>query len=66
MRTTLVTEKNGRIAALFRAFTGRNVKAMEARIYIPIYDQILNRGVRSGIETVVAPDDVAEFRYPGL
>jgi len=35
----------------------------EKQLYIPIHHQVLNWGMKSGIGTVVAPDDAAKFKY---
>ena len=35
----------------------------EQQLYIPIHHQVLNWGMGSGIDTVVAPDDTAKFKY---
>jgi len=32
-------------------------------IYLPIHHQVLNWGMRSDIDTIVAPDDTAKFKY---
>ncbi len=33
------------------------------QLYIPIHHQVLNWGMRSNVQTVVAPDDAAKFKY---
>ncbi|MXY32602.1 MAG: ABC transporter substrate-binding protein, partial [Boseongicola sp. SB0664_bin_43] len=38
----------------------------DEQIYIPIHHQVLNWGMKSGIQTVVAPDDTAKFKYFSL
>ena len=35
----------------------------DRQIYIPIHHQVLNWGMKTGIQTVVAPDDTAKFKY---
>ncbi len=35
----------------------------EEVIYIPIHHQVLNWGMKDEIETIVAPDDTAKFKY---
>ena len=35
----------------------------DEQLYIPIHHQVLNWGMKSNIETVVAPDDTAKFKY---
>ena len=35
----------------------------EEQIYIPIHHQVLNWGMKSEIDTIVAPDDAAKFKY---
>ncbi len=33
------------------------------QLYIPIHHQVLNWGMKSNVQTVVAPDDTAKFKY---
>ncbi len=33
------------------------------QLYIPIHHQVLNWGMKSNVETIVAPDDTAKFKY---
>lgn len=35
----------------------------DKQLYIPIHHQVLNWGMASKIDTIVAPDDTAKFRY---
>ncbi|WP_147125461.1 ABC transporter substrate-binding protein [Shimia ponticola] len=35
----------------------------DEQLYIPIHHQVLNWGMKSGVQTVVAPDDTAKFKY---
>ncbi|MEM9551480.1 MAG: ABC transporter substrate-binding protein [Pseudomonadota bacterium] len=35
----------------------------EEQLYIPIHHQVLNWGMASNIDTIVAPDDTAKFKY---
>ncbi len=35
-------------------------------LYIPIHHQVLNWGLKSNIDTIVAPDDAAQFKYFSL
>ena len=35
----------------------------EDQLYIPIHHQVLNWGMKSGVGTIVAPDDTAKFKY---
>ena len=35
----------------------------DEQLYIPIHHQVLNWGMKSGVGTVVAPDDAAKFKY---
>ena len=35
----------------------------EEQLYIPIHHQVLNWGMKSGVGTIVAPDDAAKFKY---
>jgi peptide/nickel transport system substrate-binding protein len=38
-------------------------QVQEDRLYLPIHHQVLNWGVRSDIDTIVAPDDAPKFKY---
>ena len=35
----------------------------DQQLYIPIHHQVLNWGMKSGVDTIVAPDDAAKFKY---
>ena len=35
----------------------------DEQLYIPIHHQVLNWGMKSGVDTIVAPDDAAKFKY---
>ena len=35
----------------------------DEQLYIPIHHQVLNWGMKSGVDTIVAPDDTAKFKY---
>ena len=35
----------------------------DEQLYIPIHHQVLNWGMKSNIDTIVAPDDTAKFKY---
>lgn len=35
----------------------------DEQLYIPIHHQVLNWGMKDGVETIVAPDDAAKFKY---
>jgi len=35
----------------------------DEQLYIPIHHQVLNWGMKSGVQTIVAPDDTAKFKY---
>lgn len=35
----------------------------EEALYIPIHHQVLNWGMKSNVDTIVAPDDTAKFKY---
>ncbi len=35
----------------------------EEQLYIPIHHQVLNWGMKSGVDTIVAADDTAKFKY---
>ena len=32
-------------------------------LYVPIHHQVLNWGMKSGVDTIVAADDTAKFKY---
>jgi peptide/nickel transport system substrate-binding protein len=32
-------------------------------LYVPIHHQVLNWGMKSGVQTIVAADDTAKFKY---
>ena len=53
---TDLDRRNAEIAEIWKA-------VQERQLYIPIHHQVLNWGMRSGIRTVVAPDDTAKFKY---
>ena len=38
-------------------------KVQDDIVYLPIHHQVLNWGMKSNIETVVAPDDAAKFKW---
>jgi len=38
-------------------------QVQEDTIYLPIHHQVLNWGMKSEIDTIVAPDDAAKFKY---
>ena len=35
----------------------------DQQLYIPIHHQVLNWGMKSNVDTIVAPDDAAKFKY---
>ncbi len=35
----------------------------DEQLYIPIHHQVLNWGMKSNLDTIVAPDDTAKFKY---
>ncbi len=35
----------------------------DEQLYIPIHHQVLNWGMASKVDTIVAPDDTAKFKY---
>ena len=41
-------------------------EVQEKALYIPIHHQVLNWGLKSNIDTIVAPDDAAKFKYFSL
>ncbi len=53
---TDLTKRNEMIADIWAV-------VQEQQLYIPIHHQVLNWGMGSGIDTVVAPDDTAKFKY---
>ncbi|MEL7082133.1 MAG: ABC transporter substrate-binding protein, partial [Pseudomonadota bacterium] len=53
---TDLTKRNEMIADIWAV-------VQERQLYIPIHHQVLNWGMASGIDTVVAPDDTAKFKY---
>ncbi|MEM1385525.1 MAG: ABC transporter substrate-binding protein [Pseudomonadota bacterium] len=53
---TDLDKRNDEIAAIWRS-------VQEDVLYLPIHHQVLNWGMKSEIETVVAPDDAAKFKY---
>ena len=53
---TDLPKRNRMIAEIWQA-------VQDEQIYIPIHHQVLNWGMRSDIQTVVAPDDTAKFKY---
>ncbi|MEL6206184.1 MAG: ABC transporter substrate-binding protein [Pseudomonadota bacterium] len=48
--------RNGMIAEIWEAVQAETV-------YLPIHHQVLNWGMRSDVNTIVAPDDAAKFKY---
>ena len=56
---TDLPKRNRMIAEIWQA-------VQDEQIYIPIHHQVLNWGMKSGIQTVVAPDDAAKFKYFSL
>ena len=53
---TDLPKRNGMIAEIWQA-------VQDEQIYVPIHHQVLNWGMRSDIQTIVAPDDAAKFKY---
>ena len=53
---TDLEKRNGMIADIWKT-------VQEDALYIPIHHQVLNWGMSDKVETVVAPDDTAKFKY---
>ena len=53
---TDLDKRNDMIAAIWKV-------VQEEQLYLPIHHQVLNWGMKSTVETVVAPDDAAKFKY---
>lgn len=53
---TDLEKRNGMIAGIWKI-------VQDDALYIPIHHQVLNWGMSSKVETVVAPDDAAKFKY---
>ncbi len=53
---TDLEKRNADIASIWEV-------VQEEQLYIPIHHQVLNWGMKSGVDTVVAPDDTAKFKY---
>ena len=53
---TNLDKRNDDIAAIWK-------QVHEDILYLPIHHQVLNWGMKSEIETVVAPDDAAKFKW---
>ena len=51
-----LAKRNRMIAEIWQA-------VQDAQIYIPVHHQVLNWGMKSGIQTIVASDDTAKFKY---
>ncbi|NNE53753.1 MAG: ABC transporter substrate-binding protein [Sulfitobacter sp.] len=48
--------RNGMIAEIWQV-------VQEEALYVPIHHQVLNWGMKSGVDTIVAPDDAPKFKY---
>ena len=53
---TDLAKRNGMIANIWSA-------VQNDQLYIPIHHQVLNWGMADKVDTVVAPDDTAKFKY---
>ncbi|MFD0914893.1 ABC transporter substrate-binding protein [Pseudahrensia aquimaris] len=53
---TNLEERNATIADIWNT-------VQDETLYIPIHHQVLNWGMSSKVDTIVAPDDVAHFKY---
>jgi len=53
---TDLDKRNGMIADIWSV-------VQEEQLYIPIHHQVLNWGMSDKIDTIVAPDDTAKFKY---
>jgi len=53
---TDLAKRNGMIAEIWNA-------VQNDQLYIPIHHQVLNWGMANKVDTVVAPDDAAKFKY---
>ncbi|MFK7876203.1 MAG: ABC transporter substrate-binding protein [Paracoccaceae bacterium] len=53
---TDLPKRNATIAEIWQV-------VQEQQLYIPIHHQVLNWGMASSVDTIVAPDDVAKFKY---
>ncbi len=53
---TDLEKRNADIASIWQV-------VQEEQLYIPIHHQVLNWGMKSNIDTIVAPDDTAKFKY---
>ena len=51
-----LAKRDRMIAEIWRA-------VQDEQIYIPIHHQVLNWGMKSDIQTIVASDDTAKFKY---
>ena len=53
---TDLDKRNGMINEIWQV-------VQEEQLYIPIHHQVLNWGMKSNVQTIVAPDDAAKFKY---
>ena len=53
---TDLPKRNGMIADIWKV-------VQDEQLYLPIHHQVLNWGMSGKVDTVVAPDDVAKFKY---
>ncbi|MEW9922171.1 ABC transporter substrate-binding protein [Marimonas sp. MJW-29] len=53
---TDLEKRNGMINEIWQV-------VQEEALYVPIHHQVLNWGMKSGVDTIVAADDTAKFKY---
>ena len=53
---TDLEKRNGMIAEIWQV-------VQDEALYVPIHHQVLNWGMKSGVDTIVAADDTAKFKY---
>ena len=53
---TDLPKRNGMIADIWKV-------VQDEQLYLPIHHQVLNWGMADKVDTVVAPDDAAKFKY---
>lgn len=53
---TNLVERDKQIGAIWKV-------VQDEQLYIPIHHQVLNWGMKSNVDTIVAPDDAAKFKY---
>jgi len=53
---TDLEKRNGMISDIWKV-------VQDEALYVPIHHQVLNWGMKSGVQTIVAADDTAKFKY---